>query len=454
MWQGLGKASPLYHHQYYTLMKRIIAGLLFSFAAFPLYAQLPKQVIVTDDIDHFWTAYDKITATKDTALQYAYINQLYIEKASPGLKDVMALKGYTARGYVAAINQYPLFWRSIRENTLTAKLTQQELVAAAAQLKQLYPDLQPADIFFTIGLFRTNGTIQGRHILLGAEMAMANRQTVTTEFPANMAGLRQYFDQDPIKTLPLLVAHEYVHTQQKPMIDNLLTYCLYEGVAEFVSCKATGQPSSSPAINFGKTNEASVKRQFEKEMFVIDNVSNWMWSSRENIFKTRDLGYYIGYAIGERYYEAATDKQKAIKEMIELDYANEAQVERLVNKTKFFSASLKKLFQRFEKSRPKVIGIKEFKNGSRNVNPGLTQITLFFSAPMDKTTRGFDYGPLGESNVLRVQEVIGFSEDGRSFSFKVALQPNQRYQSMATNRFRSASGNQLKPFIIDITTGK
>ena len=73
---------------------------------------------------------------------------------------------------------------------------------------------------------------------------------------------------------------------------------------------------------------------------------------------------------------------------------------------------------------------------------------------MDKNHRGFDYGPLGESNVLRVKSVIGFSEDGKSFTFEVELKPNQRYQSLVASTFRSIEGNPLKPFLIDFQTAE
>lgn len=53
---------------------------------------------------------------------------------------------------------------------------------------------------------------------------------------------------------------------------------------------------------------------------------------------------------------------------------------------------------------------------------------------------------------LRVKNVVGFSEDGKSFTFEVELKPNQRYQSLVTNRFRTINGISLKTFLIDITT--
>jgi hypothetical protein len=49
-------------------------------------------------------AYDKISSTKDSSLQYDYLNKLFLEKGSPGLKAIMQARDYTAKSYVDAIN--------------------------------------------------------------------------------------------------------------------------------------------------------------------------------------------------------------------------------------------------------------------------------------------------------------------------------------------------------------
>ena len=71
---------------------------------------------------------------------------------------------------------------------------------------------------------------------------------------------------------------------------------------------------------------------------------------------------------------------------------------------------------------------------------------------MNKDLRGFDFGPLGEEHVLRVHKIIGFSEDGKSFTFEVKLEPDRQYQSLVTNRLVSTNGTPLKPFLIDFKT--
>jgi Predicted Zn-dependent protease (DUF2268) len=429
---------------------KIIVSIMLLFALSNLKAQGTAQKIITSDIDNFWTAFDKISQTLDTIEQANYLKTLFFEKGTIGLKNIMEKRRYTPKEYLDNIHKYPLFWKSIRESTLKAPSLTKDIEADIEKLKLFYPNLKPSTIYFTMGCFRTNGTIEKNTLLIGSEMALYDKNVNFAELP--QVTQNYYKTYHLMDDIALHCSHEYVHTQQKDLIDDLLVYCLYEGVAEFVSCKVTGKPSFNACITFGKNNTDKVRKKFEQDMFSLDNSDNWLWGTNENELKERDLGYYIGYTLCERYFDLAKDKKQAIKEMIELDYSNEKEVQKFVDKTKFFSKTVKKLHDDFEKSIPKIVSISQFKNGSQNIDPNLKRITLNFSKPMNKNKRGFDFGPLGENNVLRVKSVIGFSEDGKSFTFEVELKPNQRYQSVATSNFLSIEGKQLKPFLIDFKT--
>ena len=63
-----------------------------------------------------------------------------------------------------------------------------------------------------------------------------------------------------------------------------------------------------------------------------------------------------------------------------------------------------KFYRQYDKSRPTVTGIKEFKNGSKKVDSGLSQITIKFADKMDKRYRNFELGPLGETHILKIKE--------------------------------------------------
>lgn len=430
-------------------MKNLTASLISLF----IISNAFSQQFITTDVDHFWNAYDKVKGVKDSALQYKYIQALYIDQGTPGLKAIMELRRYDAKSYVDAINAYPQFWAAIRQHTAHAATIAKDIEEGVVKLKKIYPQLKPAAVYFTIGALRTNGTVKDSMVLIGCELAMADAQTPVSEFPASMSHLKSYFATDPIKHIVFLNVHEFVHTQQKTTIgDGLLAQCVLEGVAEFLAVKAMGYPSPTQAIPYGKSNDAKVKARFLQEIY-SPYMYNWLWNSPDNEFKTRDLGYYIGYAISESYYNKAKDKAAAIKDMILLDYNNEAALNAFVDQSGYFERTTAELKEQYEAGRPVVTGIAQFKNGDKNVNPKLTQVTITFSQKMDKRFRNFDFGPLGKDHLLALKQFIGFAEDGMSATFAVAMETGKHYQLLIGEGFRSVNGVQLKPYLVDVETG-
>jgi hypothetical protein len=412
--------------------------------------------IVTTDITHFWEAYDSIASTQDPLLRYKYLDSLYLQRGTKGLNAIRQVRNYAPEDYMRVINRYPKFWASISENTLKADHFSSELQDGIEKFRKIYPDLKPAKIYFTIGAFRTGGTTLDSLVLIGSELAMSDKNTIATEFPEEERGDRQtFFESNPIDNLVLLNIHEYVHTQQKPIVHNLLSLAIYEGVAEFVSVKAMGVPSAVPAIEFGKKNANRVREKFEQEMFYSNNRFKWLWDSgSSNEFGVRDLAYYIGYQMAENYYEKAENKKEAIKKLIELDFGNENEIEGYVHSTGFFSASLDELYANFENKRPTVIGIKQFKNNSDDVSPKIDQITVEFSVPLNGINTGLDFGPLGKDYFPKISpsERV-FSEDNKTWTINVDLEPNKHYQIQLENNFRTNEWMPLKPYLIEFKTG-
>ena len=433
------------------LMKVILASLLFLVFSIITYAQ--KQAFNTSDIDNFWKAYDKIVSTKDSSKQLQYLRELYLDKASPGLKGLIEVRDYTEAEFLNSIRSYPVFWKSVRANTTNIKSLFSSIESNIKKLKKIYPALQPVPIYFAVGAFRTNGTIQGSKVLIGAELALADQTTITDELPEWRRPF--YKEYNPRANIALLCTHEYIHTQQRPLVENLLSSCLYEGVAEFISCFATGLKSNSPAIAFGKANQQRVINLFVKDLYTMSNNYNWLWGQNRNELKVRDLGYYIGYEIAERYYNLALNKPTAIKELIELDYTNEDEVARIVDVVKLLPKPIGELYQDYEKSRPVITAITPFENGSDSVKPGLTKITVTFSEPLNGYNTGIDFGPLGETAIPKITPVRTWSADKRSWSFEAELQPDKHYQILISNNFRKDDGVRLKPYLIEFgTTGK
>ncbi len=413
----------------------------------------PQESIITSDVTNFWNAYDKITMTKDSLEQLKYLNELFINNGTPGLKGIMKARRYDVSSYLNAINSYPNFWKTLRPNTLKIKEYTKSINEGIGSFKKLYPAAKSATIYFTIGALKTGGTTLADKVLIGSEIALANKAVDASELQNDYPNLFNYFKTNvPSKSIVFNNVHEYVHTQQDTTIANsLLSRTLIEGVAEFIAEESLKVASPNESLIYGKVNDQKIKEAFVKEMFTKFEIM-WFWSNANNQFNIGDLGYYVGYAICKSYYEQSKDKKKAIKEMIELDYLDEKKVYQFIDDAKYFDKSIADYKKEFELHRPRVVGIKEFSNYAKNVDASIKTITVEFSEPMNTNLVNLRVGPLGEKNILQVTNHLGWSDDGKKITYQVKLQPSLRQQLLITDIFRSKKGYLLAPYLIDITT--
>ncbi len=408
-----------------------------------------ESVTDASDVDRFWAAYDALQTESDSAAQIRLLDSLFVRPGTPGLEAMMERRGLTAESYRQAVARYPRFWSSVRDNTLRAGDYSARIESAIDALEEVYPRLSPARLYFTVGALMTPGMTLDDVVFIGSEVAMTDSSVVTDELPDGLRqNLRAYFDSSPIDDLAFLNLHEYVHTQQGRFGSELLSIALQEGVAEFVATLASGEVSPTPAVAFGASNERAVRERFATEMF-SPNTNDWLYNNFDNQFGVRDLGYYVGYAIAEKYYEKADDKIEAVAELIELDYRSEDAVAAIVDSSGYFDRPVRELRAEYEASKPEVVMLAPFDNGSEGVAPGLATLSVTFSQTMSPRFRGFDFGPGGEDEVLRVQQFIGWSDDARTMSFEVSLEPGRRHQLMLTSQFRTAGGAALEPYLIE-----
>lgn len=293
-------------------------------------------MVINQDVDRFWTAFDAVNATSNPAERLRLIQTLYIDPGTPGLHALMAARRYTAQEYVDAIVKWPKFWASVRPLTSRSQQAVGTLSGDVARFRRLYPELRPATITYAIGVLRTGGTTMGDKVLVGAELALGDESVDVSELPEPLqARLRIFFKSRPFANNAQNNIHEYVHTQQQVTRGSLLQQALREGVAELVAELITNRKPALPAYTYGPTHEAAIKARFVSEMNA-DNYENWLWNSATNSFGVSDLGYYVGYRIARTYYDAAPDKRKAIKELIELPYDDAARVRSLVDRSGYF----------------------------------------------------------------------------------------------------------------------
>jgi hypothetical protein len=277
--------------------------------------QIKKQLqpenlknITTIDIDHFWDAYDNLKNCKDHPDSVNCFQSLYLDKATNGLLDFIELRDFTAEKFVDAVTKNKAFYESVRKNTIESKKAAGIVGEVFERFKVIYPGFKPFKVCFAIGIKNTGGTVSNSFVLIGTEVASYDDQKTapTTE--------------DLIQKIKGIVAHECVHTQQKPHADvdaiqcPLLYQSLKEGSCDFIAELITGEP---PGSGYGEKNEKRLWTEFKNELCNQD-IGNWLYNGYNVKDKPADLGYFIGYEISKEYYNNSANKKLAIIDIINM----------------------------------------------------------------------------------------------------------------------------------------
>jgi predicted Zn-dependent protease DUF2268 len=317
--------------------------------------------LVTRDIPNFWRAIDRASG-KDTAALIAAIREEYLSNPSPGLSDwivnrlidqgavgqVLQAKGWDrarstrARsaptgsperaGFDSVVMPAVLdnaaknlawvylhrraYYDAIRSNTLavdTARAIKDSIHASFRRLSALDPDAKFTDVYFLIGRMNSGGTTAPSGLLIGTEINGRDASTPVAELsPWERAVTGQ------IKDLPHIVAHEMIHTLQGPRTGprTLLASALDEGSADFLAELISGKHIINPAYTYGDAHESELWSEFKAAMDST-NMSAWMYQGdRAPPGRPADLGYWMGYKISKAYYDRASDKRAAVKDIL------------------------------------------------------------------------------------------------------------------------------------------
>ncbi|MCE7042449.1 DUF2268 domain-containing putative Zn-dependent protease [Dyadobacter sp. CY312] len=282
--------------------------------------QDPDQAMfVTSDINLFWKAYDLYQKDSSNA-QKIFLTE-YFEKGSPSLQEYYRIKTPNIgglKGFVHNIKKMPRFYESIRANTEQVAALEDTIRVIYRNLKRWYKPSKFPNTTFVIGAWSSGGTVTNYGSILGADMQSANANT-----PISELNLWQQKNLIPFVGLKHVVAHELVHVQQNNMAGDttLLCHAIQEGMADFLGELISGKTANERLQVWAVGNEKKVWAEFKKEMY-LDRYSNWIANSnQETADRPSDLGYWVGYQICKAYFEQASDKKKAISDMLNIkDY--------------------------------------------------------------------------------------------------------------------------------------
>lgn len=415
--------------------------LIFFMLLFGFSHSQSSNKIFTSDIDNFWVAYDSIQKTHAFSKKLNLINKLYIDKGTKGLKEFMKLRDYNDSLYIKSIEEYPKFWNSIRPNTLTVKNKITEFENAVQSFQKLYPELKNSDMYFTIGVLNSGGTITDNMVLIGAEISMGTSKTDVSEFKSDW--LKNVFASQDLNNIVSVNIHEYVHTQQKPRKGNILmNQVIREGSCDFITELVLRKPLQRKYITYGKAHFPELKKLFKKEMF-SNSYINWLYNGNQK-GEAADLGYFMGYQISKSYYKNARNKKQAIKDIIELNYSDDLAVEGFLKQSNFYKEGFNKeeLVKEYHKNSPYIVKIQPFENGSGNVDPTSKKFRIVFSKEMNTKRMSIKLSEKGKE-VFPFKQTIGFENDDKILVMEMSLKPDSEYEFIIGNEFMSKDGHPL-----------
>lgn len=286
----------------------------------------PAQAVVEmSDVSRFTQVYQS-EAPAFTSLD-ASLQSRYLDAGTPGLKAFLASRIGSASALAAAVRAAPALWALLvpqLQILATDATIASRIRADFATLKTLLPDAVFPPTYFVVGRLSTGGTVSDAGILIGAEFlggGTGAENAAPNAFVKN--NLR------PPTEAVLIVAHEIAHIQQARLSrifgrsnQTLLEVSLLEGGADFVSRLTQGDFINARLAAWADPREASLWADFKTQMQGTD-LSRWLFN-QGNATPDRpgDLGYYVGRRICEAYYNAQTDKAKALRDILGIADAN------------------------------------------------------------------------------------------------------------------------------------
>jgi uncharacterized protein YjaZ len=249
---------------------------------------------VTADIENFWRAFDDFK--RDSTVNH--FGAKYIDIGGPGVQGFLPYRIQNAEHLFATVKKHQLDYEAVKANTLKVKEKEKQCRSTFYALKYLYPAAKFPPVYFVIGAYNSGGTSNSNGLFIGAEM------------------------QTNIDNIPYLVAHELIHFQQKfPDNPTLLQQTVLEGSADFIGELISGAQINENANRYGELHKDQLLKEFVSKM---DGhaFEDWLYGTSKKDDRPNDLGYWIGYQICKSYYVKATDKKKAIADILNIkDYS-------------------------------------------------------------------------------------------------------------------------------------
>jgi len=260
---------------------------------------------------------------KDDAIPTAEVLQRhYLDGAGAGVKIFTPYRIIDAKRLASVVTARPEAYRyAIKECLPQLPALQIDLRAIYLGFAGLVPERPLPDIKVVFGALNSGGTASPEAQVIGLEVTCPPGTT-----PAQFRTIMRGF-----------FAHETVHTWQnvdtpEAQADPMLTQSLLEGVADYLATLVTGEIPHLERDAWARKQEAWLWQEFQRDRQAIlsdpasvkDPMSNprfMRWFANCGSAPEGwpcEAGYWVGMRIAEAYVARASDKHRAVRELLAL----------------------------------------------------------------------------------------------------------------------------------------
>jgi hypothetical protein len=285
-------------------MKKNCLGLAFAVVAWIsicVPAQSAETMIHTDDVDLFYKVYDAADG-HPTAEQ---LQRDYLDAGSEGLHNLAKLRNVSGVRIADTLSKHPELYVKARGCTAALPRVRERVEVALRNLVRLYPQARTPPVTIAVG--------RGKPVGVGSPV---------TGLQIGLEALcsAEWMNPNVEDRFVHVIVHEYAHVQQvRELVDDehptVLGRSLIEGAAEFVAALTSGKTGYAHFDALTKGREREIETAFVAD---VDQTELSRWVDNSTMEKGNDLGYWVGYRICKAYYQRATDKRQALREILEL----------------------------------------------------------------------------------------------------------------------------------------
>ena len=254
-----------------------------------------------EDVDRFYKVYDA-AGGHPTADQ---LQHDYIDPGSDGLHQFAKVRNISGTRIAEALARHPELYSNARRCMVVLPRVRQRLEVALRTLGSLYPGARFPPVTIAVGRGKPVGVgSPATGVQIGLEALCAT----------------DYLNPNVEDRFVYVIAHEFAHVQQvRALVDDehptVLELSLVEGAAEFTAELIAGTVAYSQFRASTEGREKDIETAFVSDQDKTE-LSDWLNNGTSE--KPGDLGYWVGYRIVKAYYQRASDKRRAFREILEM----------------------------------------------------------------------------------------------------------------------------------------